>query len=854
MLTISPIHNIKYYSDLAKEDYYLDGGEPNGVWIGKGARLLDLSGNVVNEEYINVMHGYTPNKGYELCQKSGDNHRHGWDLTFSAPKSVSIVWAILNEDLKQIIQKYHFSAVKSALSFIEKNAAITRRNKSGLSREKVTGLVAATFEHATSRAQDPQLHTHCLVANTAPRNDGTWGTLESRDFYLWQKAAGTIYRAELAEQLKELGFEIKKDNDAFKLTVVPDEICDHYSKRGMMIKDELAKRGNANSCSKTGDIAALSTRSKKEDVNRPDLYNKWREELDILGLNESKILNELLEPTKSVTLNWVDEIDKPNDELNLVMLEEHVSQQKSVFRMQDIYKSAAEIAQTAGGGAKKAQQVAQEFIERQSSISLGLDYKHNALFTTQAIIDNEEAMITGAKRLRNQNKFMIDHQVINGAISAKSFPLSDEQKEAVFSACQSTSFDIIQGSAGAGKSALMDCVGNAYKEVGYKVIGCAIAKSAANNLAEGANIETFTIAKLLKDKSLTESSILIVDEAGQVSTKDLRKLIDLVDKKHSKLILVGEDKQLDAIEHGGALKHLSQPDVLGTTRVETIKRQREKWARQAVAYFRDGEAGKALQALEERGLLKFAEDAEQTKDLLIEKWNEYRINNPQKKSLLLAQRWKDVMQLNDKVRSILQAEGKIDNEELSIKCSVSGKIFTNKFAIGERIRFTKNDYTKCLSNGDLGNIIDIQPNIDGSYNFRVKLDSGDKVTINSGEYCNDDGHMYMSQAYAMTVYSSQGLTIDGDVFVYYTSGMDRSNTYVACSRHKDNSHLFINKIEFDKLNDEQVKNSSCNWMFLMENLIKSMSSNERAILAIQKVAQMNKTNQLAYENKYINQR
>ncbi|MGK0255311.1 MAG: ATP-dependent exoDNAse (exonuclease V) alpha subunit, partial [Mariniflexile sp.] len=340
-----------------------------------------------------------------------------------------------------------------------------------------------------------------------------------------------------------------------------------------------------------------------------------------------------------------------------------------------------------------------------------------------------------------------------------------------------------------------------------------------------ANIETFTIAKLLKDKSLAENSVLIVDEAGQVSTKDLRKLIDLIKKKSSKLILVGEDKQLDAIEHGGALKYLSQTEILGTTRVETIMRQREKWARQAVADFRDGKSDKALQALNNKGLLHFGEDAEQTKNLLIEKWNNYRIINQDKKSLLLAQRWQDVTELNEQVRSILQVEGRIDNKELSIQCSVSGKTFTNKFAIGERIRLTKNDYSKSLSNGDLGNIVDIQTEIDGSHNFKVKLDNGNKVIVNTDEYCNEDGHLYMTQAYAMTVYSSQGLTIDGDVFVYYTLGMDKSNTYVACSRHKDNSHLFVNENEMQESNNQPP----------LDSLSKLISVDNKKSLAIEYV-------------------
>jgi len=294
--------------------------------------------------------------------------------------------------------------------------------------------------------------------------------------------------------------------------------------------------------------------------------------------------------------------------------------------------------------------------------------------------------------------------------------------------------------------------------------------------------------------------------------------------EYKELILVGEDKQLDAIEHGGALKYLSQPEILGTTRVETIKRQREAWAREVVANFRDGKAEKSLKVLDEKGLLSFADDAEQTKNLLIEKWNQYRVNNPEKKSLLLAQRWQDVTQLNDKVRSILKAEGKVENKELSIKCSVSGKAFTNKFAIGERIRLTKNDYSKSLSNGDLGNIIDIRSQIDGSHNFNIKLDNGNKVIINTSQYCNDEGHLYMTQAYAMTVYSSQGLTIDGDVFIYYTTGMDRANTYVASSRHKDNCNIFVNALEFSE--SKQITND-----VLLNKVIETMSIDKHSQLA-----------------------
>jgi hypothetical protein len=140
-----------------------------------------------------------------------------------------------------------------------------------------------------------------------------------------------------------LGFDIEQDGDAFKLPIVPEEICTHYSKRGAMIKAELAKRGNAKSCSKSGDVAALATRVKKENVNRSALYRQWYQELDELGFTENVILKELSQD-KQEALSWLNEVESPEVELTIDTLEEHVSKQKSVFRMQDIYKSAAEIA------------------------------------------------------------------------------------------------------------------------------------------------------------------------------------------------------------------------------------------------------------------------------------------------------------------------------------------------------------------------------------------------------------------------------------------------------------------------------------------------------------------------------
>lgn len=837
MLTLNKIQSIEYYSDLANEDYYLDGGEPNGEWAGKGSILLGLRGAVDDVEYRNVLKGRSPLGNEKLCLNDGSEHKPGWDLTFSAPKSVSVAWARSEQGLKDKIQAAHKDGVKAALSLLEEHAAFTRRGKNGVVRENTLGLVAVLFEHCTSRAQDPQLHTHCLVANAAPRTDGSWGTIESRDLYFWQRAAGALYRAELAAGLVEMGFQIERDKDAFHISGISREICAEYSKRTAVIREGLRKRGVAKSASKVGDFVSLSTREKKGDINRLELYEKWHEELEENGLTKNQFESLLAAGREEEQFFLNDNLMAVKPVLDVEYIQSILTERRSVFRKQDVFKVAAEIAQISGDTAKTVRHVAKNFLSQQEVLELGVDFKHNELFTTQEVLDAEKSMIAGAKHLRSLAGFSLPGTVIDKAILAKDFLLSEEQQEAVRSVCQDNRLAILQGSAGAGKSASMDCVRLAYEVRGYRVIGAAIAKSAAKNLAKEANIVTHTIAKLLMDienkkRILNDKTILLIDEAGQVGTKQLNELIANAAKFGSKIVLVGEDKQLDAIERAGCLRYLSKPEIMGTTRIETIRRQREAWARQAVAYLRDGNAMDALREHEKRGLLNFSEDADTAKAELINQWKKYRRKHPEKKYLMLAQRWVDVSDLNNRVRNILQQEGQISSEELDVDCCVSDRHLKCKMAVGERVRLTKNDYRLGYTNGDLGTITNIMRERNGDVLFNIGLDSGREVGFSSASYSNDEGHVYLTQAYASTVYSSQGQTIDGDTFVYYTTGMSRANAYVAGSRHKDNCHWYFNKKELAELSliDEGKKPEHEN---LLETVSQSMSLDAREQLAVE---------------------
>lgn len=784
----------KYYLDLAREDYYLKGGEPDGQYCGSVATSLKLNGSVEADHLKNLLKGYDISGKVALCQNAESGRVQGVDLTFNAPKSVSVLWAAADTKLQQQIQQAQLRAVREAIALLEEHAAFTRRGKAGAIRESVIGLVVALFEHSTSRATDPHLHTHAVVPNLAPRADGTWGTLDLRSIMLWQKAAGMVYKLSLAQSMRELGFSTAIDDDSFKLDGVPDTICDHFSKRAEQIKKSLKDNGIRCRASKAGDLAALSSRKAKGEINRQQLFSAWKQELSELGFTDNVI--------QSVRTNTVRD-DLSKDMLDAESLASELTESHSVFTSQDIFFKGGIRALDNQQSLKSIKALYQQIIDdRDISVSLGLDSRYSNIFTTKAVLKAEQSLINNARFLSSQNWCDISADDIERGISAQKIQLSDEQAFAVHNVCNPSQLSILQGSAGAGKSASMKCVRDIYQSKRKRVVGASIAKSAAKNLAKEAGIQTYTIARLLvwleSDKPpVGEGDVLIVDEAGQVGTFHLNKLLSYAKAQNFKIILVGEDKQLDAIEHGGVLRHLSSPEIVGTTRVEKIRRQINEWDRQAVADFRDGYAKLALVQYQNRGQLHLCKDEDSTVSKIIESWTDYRKSHPGKQSMVIAQSWSDVLTLNNTMRVTLQSEGLVGHENIKLRGVVSERELEMEISLGERVRFTKNDYKLGFTNGDVGTVIKVEKMNDGDICIGVRLDSGAKTQFLASTYCDENSCVYLTQAYAQTVYSSQGLTVDGNVFIYYTQQMDRAHTYVACSRHKDAAHIFVNEKEFE---------------------------------------------------------
>ncbi|MDX2287629.1 MAG: MobF family relaxase [Hyphomicrobiaceae bacterium] len=273
-----------YYGHLGRDDYYTRGAEPPGRWAGEGSARLSLSGPVTRSEFDAALRGIDPKTGERIAQLGGRAQQHaaGWDMTFSAPKSVSVLWALSEPRDRPAIERAQAAAVTTATRHLERHAAWARRGKGGAIREQTAGLLMAKFDHHTSRELDPQLHTHVFVFNLAPRRDGTWGAIVSRELYKAQKQAGAVYREALANELERSGHAIERlPNSGFRIAAIPRSVERQFSKRRDVIEKAAALHGYHTPAGM--ELAALRTRQAKRAEPREHLFETWRAEAHEIG-------------------------------------------------------------------------------------------------------------------------------------------------------------------------------------------------------------------------------------------------------------------------------------------------------------------------------------------------------------------------------------------------------------------------------------------------------------------------------------------------------------------------------------------------------------------------------------------
>ncbi len=262
-----------YYVGHGKEAYYLDELSQAGSWTGSAASQLELPRTVTRRVFRQLLEGFSPDGRRPLVQNAGDPRRDAcWDLTFSAPKSVSVLWALSSPATRKEIERAHREAVFEALKYVEEVAGFTRRGKGGAIKEPAD-LLFATFFHGSSRAHDPAVHTHALLINLGLRRDGTTGALRTLEVFQCKMLAGQRYRDALARNLTQgLRLQLDPEKVGFHVRGVPRELCVACSQRSRSIRKLMQQRGL------TGAVAAkfvtLLTRPKKERLSQQEFFSR----------------------------------------------------------------------------------------------------------------------------------------------------------------------------------------------------------------------------------------------------------------------------------------------------------------------------------------------------------------------------------------------------------------------------------------------------------------------------------------------------------------------------------------------------------------------------------------------------
>jgi Ti-type conjugative transfer relaxase TraA len=764
----------KYYIDLAQEDYYTHGGEPAGQWFGQSAARLGLTATVDKGNFSQLLHGFDATGTRSLVQDAGQGHYAGWDLTFSAPKSVSVLWAMTEETaVRAQIQSAQQAAVEATLGFAERHCAFTRRGHDGVEREKVVGLAVATFEHSTSREQDPQLHTHCIVANVAQRTDGTYGSLEGRELYRWKMALGAIYRAELAAQLEaRLPVQIVRDQSSFAIAGVPEAIQHQFSKRAEHIKDWMAERGYEGAVA--AQTATLDTRTRKQEIGRPILLENWKQEGQAAGWGPTQAAQLLAEPSLT-----------PERPIAMTMkaLKEKLVYPQSTFGERDAWRLLAESMQGVGG-LNAIQEQMQTFWQCPDLLSVGENRYREERWSTAAVVQREQETLQIAENATQQHAHRLSAPAVEAILKTRP-TLTPEQTVAVQYLCErSGAVATVEGLPGTGKSFMLETARAAWSAEGYHVLGAALSGKAALGLQESAHIPSATLHARLQEwqqpGALDAKTVVVVDEAGMIGSRHMAELMAVTHAAGAKLVLVGDHRQLQPIEAGGIFRAMTER--IDTAQLTEIRRQVQPWAKDAVQALAQGQACDAIEAYEQRGRLHIGETKPETIQTLVETWAQSQAAQPEKSRLILASERADVRAINEHVRTQLKSA-----DHLSVGQKVTTEYGVREFAVGDRLVMLRNSTAYGVRNGQLGTL-EAMSQIGKKTTLRIRLDEGGRlVTLPLQRY----GHV--DHGYAITTHKSQGATVD-ETFVLAGGKMaNREIGLVQLSRHREAAHVFVDR-------------------------------------------------------------
>ena len=620
-------------------------------WDGKGAELLGLSGEVTKDAFEKILNGELPS-GDKIGQVP--NRQSGIDLTFSMPKSASIL-ALVSGD-KRILNA-HWSAVKETMSWVEGKFAEGRtyeRTKSG-EPVKTGNLVYAMFAHDTSRALDPQAHIHVVIANLTRMANGAWQALHNGQLWKNNSVIGAAYHAAFREKLAELGYQtrITGKHGQFEINGVPKEAIDEFSKR----RAEILARSEKLGLTSTESLRSITKNSRDPKLNvddREKLAADWRERAEAIGFDgkqviaeakaraAEKIANHLpttaqrIRETVSNIVSAIGEVFRPQDPLVSQGLERLklspdemraqaavasairiLEQREAAFPVSQITKTALDLG-LKGVTAEKADTRVDQLLEGGKLIpgqSTRIDGALTHVTTPQALA-TESLILAQIDKGRGATTPIVAPDTAVERINAVSGDKqlnTGQMAAAVLGLSSSDRIVAVQGVAGAGKSTMVAALARVAEQEGHKVLGLAFQNKMVGDLRDGAGIEAQTVSSFVNAyakaalagqgerydaaRAALKGTVLVLDEASMVGSEPMKHVVGIANALGvEKLIMIGDRQQLSSIDAGKAFA-MAQADGIAMVRMDKNLRQRTDQLRTIAALANRGEVRGAMEML-----------------------------------------------------------------------------------------------------------------------------------------------------------------------------------------------------------------------------------------------------------------
>ncbi|HZR90887.1 MAG TPA: MobF family relaxase [Gaiellaceae bacterium] len=790
------------------DDYYAGRGESPGVWTGRGAAILGLEGVVQDRQLGTLIRGVHPlteerlrkhpkerTITIERIDPHADERRieqkklspvAGFDLVFSTPKSVSLLHALGDEGTRRAVNEAHAAAWQAALEYLEDEACVTRRGKNGFIREHGGGFVAAAYQHRTSRAQDPHLHTHVIVANmTQSPSDAKWRALDGEAILkTYRLAAGYLYEAHLrAELARTLGVDWEKPRKGWaELKGVPRRVIEEFSTRRLAVVERM--REQATSGFYAAQVAAVGTRERKEQVDLVVLREDWRARAAEHGLGQRELRSIMgqsirQEPSARELQAIVRRLLGP---LGL-------TEKRTAFAGPELAMAWAE-ALPRGAAVSKIRRLCERFVAIDGVARVGEAPAPGrpARYSTSELMQLERSALELVDRGADSDAPALDDGILDNSLPDQLRErLSREQRAMVGKVATSRDRVVcVVGVAGAGKTTAAHALATAFASSGIDVVGAAPSGVAAEKLQDETGIPSTTLHRFLERAQggeLPHRCVLIVDEAGMAETRVLAPVLEQVKRVGGKVVLIGDPYQLPAVGAGGLFAGIVERK--GAVVLHENRRQRDELERVALAKIRAGVGREYLAFAEQRERLVVSEDPLATRMRLVADWWSHA-RSDLGGNVMIALRRRDVAELNALARGLMETNGKLGRERVI----AAGR----EFASGDRIVCLRNSDHLGVKNGTRGTIERLDK---ANGTLSVATDRGDRVEL-SRQYL-EAGHV--RHAYALTGHSGQGVTVDRAFVLGSGDARLQEWGYVALSRARDATRLYVTASTFERESD-----------------------------------------------------